>query len=125
MRAWEPRAPERHPEGRTMFIEIHSTRTIELDDADDAGLARLTGILEAHHVQGDTLYDKIEELNRYDDQDALAAIVAAFGDDFDPEHSVSDYEIDGLYPEDEEEEEEEDDPEPVGTVDAMNLPAWT
>ena len=102
-----------------MNIEITTTRTIEIDDDDDAGLARLTEILDRHGVQGDTLYDKVEELNRFDPQGPLVALVAEYGDRFDCEHSVSDYEIDGIYPEDEDEDEDED-----SEVDALNLPAW-
>ena len=99
-----------------MNIEITTTRTIEIDDDDDAGLARLTEILDRHGVQGDTLYDKVEELNRYDPQGVLVALVAEYGDRFDCEHSVSDFEIDGIYGYEDEDEDSE--------VDALNLPAW-
>lgn len=106
-----------------MYVEITSTRMIEIDDSDDAGLARLTALLDRHNIQGDNLAEKVEELSRYDDHDALDAIVTAYRDESDADHSVTDYEVDGLWPEDEDEDEEEEETD-TGYVDALNLPAW-
>jgi hypothetical protein len=106
-------------------MEIHFTRTteyvIEVDPDDEEALSAVNSILVYAGVAGDSLYERLDTLFRYDDQNALSALSDSNMADIEGETFVTD-EVDADDLTDrwggpEEDDSDDDDTEPLQLSD--------